>query len=260
MGRNRILALAYGACCHLAFAVGVGAMAAQLFLGMAAGPIQLPWPLALLWDVALVAQFAVLHSWLLTRRGAHKLRTLAPEDTGSTLDTTLYAAAASLQVFALFGLWAPIGDTVISASGTLAVFSIAGFAAGWLLLLRAMDEAGLGIQTGATGWIALLRGRRPRYPHGFPEYGLHSLCRHPIYAAFILLLWSGPHWSLDRLLLALPLTLYCIYGPQRKEARYLTRHGDAYADYMARTPALVPRLFAGNETIAAPVSHTTRSR
>jgi len=115
--------------------------------------------------------------------------------------------------------------------------------AGWVLLARAMSEAGLGVQTGATGWLAMWRGGRPRYPRGFPEHGLHALCRHPIYASFIVLLWASPHWSLDRLLIAAPLTAYCVYGPKRKEARYRARHGAAYAEYLSRTPALFPRLF-----------------
>ena len=148
---------------------------------------------------------------------------------------------AAVQVLLLFGLWAPLDDTVSTISGMQARLAQVGFVAGWLLLLRAMAEAGLGVQTGATGWLALWRGGPPRYPRGFPDSGLHGLCRHPIYAAFALILWTGPHWSLDRLLLAVPLTLYCILGPRRKEARYLARYGQAYAEYAAQTPPFLPR-------------------
>lgn len=242
-GVPRALAAIYGALCNGLFLLAVCTMAGQLYFGMHAGPVALPGPLALLWDLGLVAQFVALHSWMLSRRGAATLRIAAPAAVGSTLDTTLYATAASLQVALLFGLWAPLGAALWSASGALGWAARAGFALGWALLLAAMIEAGVGLQTGATGWLALWKGEKPAYPKGFPLRGLHAACRHPIYAAFALILWMGPHWSLDRLLLALPLTAYCIVGPRKKEARTLARHGEAYAAYLDRTPAFLPRLW-----------------
>ena len=87
MNRQPLRAALYGALCHGIFAVGVGVMAAQLYLGMHAGPVALSLPWAAAWDLGLVAQFAVLHSWLLTRQGARLLRRAAPASVGGMLDT-----------------------------------------------------------------------------------------------------------------------------------------------------------------------------
>jgi protein-S-isoprenylcysteine O-methyltransferase Ste14 len=238
--RHRAVAAIYGGVCHLLFVLAVGVMMGNLYAGLRwraeAGSIGG----ALAWDALLLVQFPVLHSLFLTRWGARTLRRLAPRALGATLDTTLYATLASAQVLLLFGLWRPIPGPVLAVDGLPGGLLSAAFVAGWLLLVVAMREAGLGVQTGATGWTAIWRGDRPRYPRGFASEGLHGACRHPIYAAFILILWSGPLWSLDRLLLAVPLTAYCAIGPRLKERRYLARHGAVYADYLARTPWLPP--------------------
>lgn len=239
--RRRAVAAIYGAVCHLSFVLAVGAMMGGLATGLRWGAPGPSAALALAWDALLLAQFPAFHSLFLTRRGARALRRLAPRALGATLDTTLYATLASAQVLLLFGLWRPIPGPVVHVGDALGGALGALHAAGWLLLLLAMREAGLGVQTGSTGWTALWRGDGPRYPRGFASEGLHARCRHPIYAAFILILWSGPVWSLDRLLLAVPLTAYCVLGPRLKERRYLARHGASYADYLSRTPGLMPR-------------------
>ncbi len=239
---NRGMALGYGAACHGLFGTGIAAMVGNLLGGMQWGPVALGGGLSWAWDGLLLAQFPILHSLLLTRRGSRLLRRLAPADSGATLDTTLFATVASAQVLVLFALWSPLPGPVLHLTGAAAAGMVAGNLLGWALLVRAMAEAGMGVQTGSTGWTALWRGEKPRYPRGFPEEGLHARCRHPIYASFALILWTGPVWSLDRLLLAVPLTAYCILGPRLKEARYRARHGAAYADYASRTPALIPRV------------------
>ena len=40
----------------------------------------------------------------------------------------------------------------------------AAYAGAWLLLGKAMADAGLALQTGALGWTAVFRGHRPVYP------------------------------------------------------------------------------------------------
>jgi len=234
----RLVGLAYGLACHSLFAVAIAAMVGNLYFGMQVG-LGPAGAWAVPWNLLLLAQFPILHSLLLTPRGRRALRRLAPESAASTLDTTLYAMVASAQVLAVFALWAPLAGPTWTLDGLAGLLSIAGFGLGWLVLMWAMAEAGLGVQVGSTGWTALWRGGRPRYPRTFPTRGLHAWMRHPIYAAFGFVLWMGPHWSVDRLLLAIPLTLYCIVGPRLKEARYRARYGPAYQEHL---DAVHPRL------------------
>lgn len=69
-GAARIaIALTFGALCHALFAAGVLAMIVAMFFGLSESLGTVPWPWALLANAALIAQFPLAHSLLLTGRG-----------------------------------------------------------------------------------------------------------------------------------------------------------------------------------------------
>jgi protein-S-isoprenylcysteine O-methyltransferase Ste14 len=239
--QHRPLALLYALACHGLFVAGAGSMQANLFLGMqhGLGPAG-TW--ALPWNALIITQFVVFHSWLLSPGGKGVLRFFVPERLGGVLDSTVYGTLASVQIGLLFALWSPLPLPAYTLPGAAWWVSAASFAAGAAVLTVALWEGGLGQQLGWVGWVALFRGERPAYPRTFPHTGLHGVIRHPIYLGFILVLWLGPVWSVDKLIVGIPLTLYCLFGPRWKEARYRQRYGQAFVDYLERTPSFVPRL------------------
>lgn len=227
--------------CHVAFVAAVGSMAFSLATGMQQGLLALPWPLAAVWNLLLVAQFPLLHSFLLTDRGRRVLERLAPS--GRTLRPTIYATTASLQLLATFWLWSPSGVVWSWPTGWTGVVHVAMFVASWLFLQKALWDAGLMLQSGAAGWWALLRGRRVDYG-SMPEQGLFAVCRQPIYLGFMLVLVTAPVASLDWLCLTVAWSGYCVLGPRRKELRFARMFGARFADYRASVPYFVPRLRA----------------
>lgn len=237
----RAYAVAMGVGSHLAFAAAVAAMAGMMAFGMsrAGGRVPAPWN----WpaDALLLAQFPLLHSLLLSRRGAPWLGRMAPRAIARPMATTTYATVASLQVLALFLLWTPSG-VVWWRAGPGAFGVILALQAGaWVLLLKAIVDAGFAAQVGLLGWRAVARGEAPRYPP-MPVRGLFRWTRQPIYAAFALSLWTVPIWTPDQLAVAVTLTAYCLLGPLLKEARFARRYGSAFAAYRAATPYWLPRL------------------
>jgi protein-S-isoprenylcysteine O-methyltransferase Ste14 len=234
------LALVWGALCHGAFALGGGAMFVGLWSGMTLGQGTVPQPWAWGANLALLAQFPLAHSLLLTPRGQRLLARLAPAH-GHTLATTTYALIASLQLLALFVLWTPSGVVWWRAEGWALWGVTALYLAAWALLTRASFDAGPQVQSGLLGWWALLRGRRPVFPP-MPERGLFRHVRQPIYVSFALTLWTVPVWTPDQLLLASAYTGYCLLGPLHKERRFARLFGPAWAAYRARTPYWTPRL------------------
>ncbi len=236
---QRLLALLSGITCHLAFASAVLTMMLRLYQGLQGGP-TLPLALALPWDLFLLLQFPILHSLLLTDRGGRVLSHLVPLGIGRELRTTLYATIASLQLLLIFLAWAPLGPVWFRWHGLPLVLTTLLYAGGWILLAKSMTDAGLGIQMGYLGWLAVFRGTPPSYPP-FRERGTLRVSRHPMYLAYTLLLWSGPVWSTDHLLIAVPWTLYCLLAPLHKEARHLRRHGESFRDYQRRVPYFLPR-------------------
>ncbi len=242
---RRVIALCYGVICHVCFALGMGAMIVAMFFGMSRsfGVVPAPWNWAA--NAALLVQFPVLHSALVTGRGRGILQRLAPRGTGSTLSTTTFATIAAVQTLALFALWSPSGIVWWRAQGlALAVLTVL-YATSWLSLGYSMYCAGLGLQTGSLGWTALWAGRPPRYP-AMPDTGVFRLIRQPIYVCFALTLWTVPTWTPDQLVVAVVLTAYCVLAPRLKERRYRRIYGEKFYNYAQRVPYWIPLTVPGS--------------
>lgn len=237
----RPLALAYGGACHSLFLLAIGVSWWAMYHGMHGGIVKLSTADALLWDLALLLQFPLVHSFLLTRSGGRQLQRLAPERVASALTTTTFTIVASVQMLALFALWAPVGPLWWQAHGPQKAFMTLVYLGSWLFLGKAMADAGLATQTGFLGWSAVFRGQKPQY-EPMPQKGLFRWCRQPIYLAFALTTWTVPTWTLDQLLVALWFTGYCLLGPLMKERRYSKRYGQAFLEYKSKVPYMVPRL------------------
>ena len=237
--RTRAIALTWGLVNHGLFAVAIGAMVAALYTGMAIG--QGPFRGANAWtaNALLIAQFPMLHSYLLGAGGRRLLLRLAPRELAATLAPTTFTILASLQVLATFALWSPSGVTLWEAQGAWTWVTHAAFAASWALLIKALYDAGLGVQTGYIGWLAALRGRKLAFGD-FPTRGLFRHCRQPVYLAFALTLWTSPVHTLDGLLLALTWSAYCFAAPLHKELRYLALYGERFSHYRSVVPYILP--------------------
>lgn len=238
-GGRAFIALFYGMVCHVAFAAGVLTMMLAMYFGMSRSLGSVPAPWSWIVNGALLIQFAATHSLLLTARGRSLMARMAPRGTGATLATTTYAAIAAMQVFALFTFWTPSGVTWWQAGGVTRVVMTGLYGMSWLLLGKSMADAGLGLQTGSLGWVALLRGRKAAYPP-MPVTGLFRLTRQPIYVAFTLTLWTVPTWTPDQLAVAVSLTAYCLVGPRFKEARFRRIYGSAFDCYVRHVPYWLP--------------------
>ena len=238
---RRLVAVLYGVACHGTFAAAIAAMVTGLYGGLGSGAGRLTGSAAVIANAALLIQFPLLHSALLSDYGRRWLVRLAPNDLGRDLVPTTYALVASVQILATFTCWSPSGIVWWSAVGTSCVICTAVFALAWLLLLKAMADAGLAVQTGFAGWSAVLRGRPPSFGR-FPTHGLFAWVRQPVYVAFALTLWTTPCWTPDGLALALGWTFYCVAGPLLKEQRYLRRYGEMFDAYRRVVPYWVPKL------------------
>jgi protein-S-isoprenylcysteine O-methyltransferase Ste14 len=227
--------------CHALFATAVLAMIVAMFFGLSESLGTVPWPLAALSNAALIAQFPLVHSLLLTGRGGRLLARLIPGPHWQTLATTTYAIIASAQLLALFALWTPSGIVWWRAKGAAFFAMTTAYAVSWLILLKASFDAGAEVQSGALGWMSLLARIRPVFPD-MPTRGLFRLIRQPIYVAFALTLWTPPVWTPDQLVLAAAFTAYCLLAPRLKERRFAARYGARFDGYRAKVPYVLPRL------------------
>jgi protein-S-isoprenylcysteine O-methyltransferase Ste14 len=229
-----------GLVCHITFAVAILAMIAAMFFGLSESFGTVPWPWAALANLALIVQFPLVHSILLTKRGGRLLSRLIPGPHGGKLATTTYAIIASAQLLALFALWTPSGIVWWRAEGAVFWALTTAYAASWLVLTKASFDAGAEVQSGALGWMSLLGRIRPVFPD-MPTLGLFRLIRQPIYVAFALTLWMVPVWTPDQLVLAVCYTAYCLLAPRLKERRFAVRYGEQFQLYRTTVPYVVPR-------------------
>ncbi|HEY2774401.1 MAG TPA: isoprenylcysteine carboxylmethyltransferase family protein [Candidatus Binatia bacterium] len=237
---HRRVALAWGIACHLSFAAAVASMIAGLYTGMRVGIGTLQGSAGAAADALLLVQFPVLHSLLLSRGGRRALARLAPSGLGAALGTTTFATIAAWQLLATFVLWSPLSTWQMAPRGIALAGASLAYAASWLLLLRTMMDAGLGVQTGYLGWGSVVRGKTPRYS-AFEPRGTFRWVRQPVYVAFALILWTAPVWTLDHLIVAVAWTGYCVLAPLHKERRYLALYGERFERYRSRVPYWVPR-------------------
>jgi ubiquinone biosynthesis O-methyltransferase len=239
--RRRAVALIYGALCSSLFVVSVATMIVMMFYGLSRSLGPLHAPLSWIANGFLLLQFPVMHSFLLSRPGRTIVGRLAPFNLGSDLATTTYVVIASVQVALLFTLWSPTGTIWWRAEGLMRVVSCGLYAAAWVLLFKSLLDAGLSLQAGYLGWVALLKNVRPVYPK-MPTSGLFRFCRQPIYVAFTLTVWTVPTWTPDQLFLATVLTTYCLIGPLFKEQRFRRQFGVEFAAFSRRVSYWVPML------------------
>ena len=72
--------------------------------------------------------------------------------------------------------------------------------------------------------------------------GLYRFVRHPLYTFGLLILWLSPNMTLNSLVFYTSLTVYILVGAYFEERKLVREFGQAYIDYKASTPMLIPGL------------------
>lgn len=239
--RRVLAAVVMAVLCHSLFVLAVGSMAYCLATGLQVGRGPFTGWFGVAANLLLVLQFPLLHSALLSKRGRPWLQRLSPVGHGRTLAITTYVMLGSLQLLLTFWAWTPSGVVWHAPQGMSGGLQYGLFAAAWLFLVKALWDSGLGLQSGAIGWWALLRNRPVAFGD-MPVRGLFAACRQPIYLGFALVLWTAPTWTPDWLLLVAGWSTYCVVGPRLKESRWEALFGARFRDYRSTVPYFLPKV------------------
>ena len=238
-GKELVYAFLYGISCHILFGVAVIAMIYHMFYGMQKSYGNLQGPIAIITNGALILQFPIVHSFLLSQNGQKLLNCLGPKGLAGKLSTTSFTIVASVQLLALFMLWSPSKIVYDMPFEFLIYLLTVLYFLSWTLLILATIDAGLEVQSGALGWISVLKNKSPVFPP-LPTNGLYSVIRHPIYASFFLAVVTVPCWTADQLIISFILGGYCVFAPILKDRRLIKRHGQNYVKYKNITPYMIP--------------------
>ena len=236
-----MIAFLYGLLCHVIFTVSVVSMLVAMYFGMSQSFGKIPHPYSYFFNLLLLLQFPIAHSFLLSSVGKKFLLYFSPKQYSKTLAPTIFAIIASIQLFLLFFCWTPSQIIVWEASGASYFLMCTLYGSSWLLLIWASIDAGAELQSGALGWMSLAQNKAPKFPD-LPTFGLFKFIRQPIYASFALTTWTTPNWTVDQLLIAVVFTIYCVVAPKFKEKRLEKRFGDKFTNYKSQVPYMIPSL------------------
>ena len=227
--------IAFGVISQAMFAVTVGLL--FLFLwGINLSPASIRtsngfvgW---IVWDMALLCQFAVSHSILLLPSTRKRLSRFIP----SPQYGVFFCFMTCLSLWATILLWKSCPMAVWDKSGIEGSAIHGALIVSWLSLFYSISLTGFGYQTGWTTWWAWFR-RKKIAPRQFASHGAYRFFRHPIYLSFMGLIWSNPSMTADRFVLAVVWTIYIFIGSELKDRRLEFYIGDAYRSYRKRIPA-----------------------
>jgi methanethiol S-methyltransferase len=195
-----------------------------------------PLGVALLIDAALLSLFALQHS-IMARHGFKKQWTRV---VSWPVERSTYVVAASAVLALLLWQWRPIPATVWDLRGTVAgsILSVT-FWVGWGVLLLATFLINHFELFGLHQVWAYFRGADLHRPD-FKSPGLYKMVRHPIYLGFVIAFWSAPLMTVGHLLFSVATTGYILVGIYFEERDLIAVYGQAYREYRARVPMLLP--------------------
>lgn len=180
-------------------------------------------------NTLLILFFSIPHSILLQSQTKKKFLKYIP----NSLYSTFFSLHACLAIILMDTFWVDFGGPFYIFEGPIRMLFDGFYALSWLFMLWAMISTGLMRQSGIEEWYLSLRGKKIK--HSLASSGAYGLCRHPIYAAFIAIMWSTPNMSLDHLFLSLGWSFYILWGAGQKERRLM--RNIKYKNYANQIPA-----------------------
>lgn len=190
---------------------------------------------SLLWDAALSLAFFVQHSGMVRSQFRERLAGTIPD----RYQGAVYTIASGIVLACVAVLWQRTENHVLVLDGILfwitrivAALALAVLVWG-ALALRSFDLLGLGPIK------AHLRGT-PSPLSPFVVRGPYRWVRHPLYFSILVIFWSAPDVTTDRLLLNVLWTGWIIVGTLLEERDLTARFGEEYQEYQRRVPMLIP--------------------
>jgi methanethiol S-methyltransferase len=190
---------------------------------------------ALIVDAALSIFFFLQHS-IMVRRGFKKqLGRFMPEH----YHNAFYGLTSGIALAAVMFFWQKTPEVLYSVDGFMY----------WILrLLFILCMAGFFWGSGALGSFdalgvkPLMRhiAQRPEKPQKIVAKGPYGWSRHPLYFFIIVMIWSCPALTLDRLLFNILWTGWIILGTYMEDRDLHAEFGEEYRQYSSCVPMLIP--------------------
>ncbi|MEX1309809.1 MAG: isoprenylcysteine carboxylmethyltransferase family protein [Candidatus Sulfomarinibacteraceae bacterium] len=190
---------------------------------------------AVIVDTLVSVAFFIQHSGMVRRSVRERLSLLMP----AYAHGAMYSIASGLTLLGVVVLWQPTELVVFQVDGPVrwllrVCFIAAVLSFGWAIrALGSFDGFGVGPVK------AHLRGR-PVRELPLTIRGPYRWVRHPLYTMVLVMIWSSPDLTGDRLLFNLAWTLWIVIGSTLEERDLVEAFGDDYIRYQQAVPMLLP--------------------
>ncbi len=223
----------------LAYLIGGGSLLLLIpfLFGTSFSVIELELDLggALAWNGVLCFAFFVQHSGMIRRSYRRRMGSVV----GTHYHPALYSIASGIFLLTLVMLWQPSTLVLVKLEGPARWLARAFFFAAFAGFWWGARSLGTFDALGGRTLLARLRGKPPR-TMGLAIRGPYRWVRHPLYTFVLLLLWSCPDLSMDRLLLNTTWTTWIVLGTWLEERDLTADFGDDYRAYQRSVPMLIP--------------------
>jgi protein-S-isoprenylcysteine O-methyltransferase Ste14 len=189
----------------------------------------------LAFDACLSAAFFTQHSGMIRNSFKAWFGRLVPE----YYHGAIFSIASGTCLYCVMLFWQVSEQTLITAGdasrlGLRAIFLAALGGIVWSnLVLRSFDSFGL------RAIRDHLRGKSPPVA-SFMERGPYRWVRHPQYFCVLVMIWSCPDLTADRLLFNVLWSAWIVAGTRLEERDLAVTFGDHYREYQSRVPMLIP--------------------
>ena len=189
----------------------------------------------LLLDACLSLAFFLQHSGMVRKPFRHNLSRFIPE----VYISALYAIFSSIVLLIVIIFWQETSGTVVTAGGYLRLLLRVIFAASIVGFYWGTRALGFFDPFGIGAIINHIRGKKPK-EMPLTVRGPYRWVRHPLYLFVLVVIWSCPDLTLDRLLFNVLWTVWIYVGAVLEERDLAAHFGEAYRHYQRKVPMLIP--------------------
>ncbi|MEN6319434.1 MAG: isoprenylcysteine carboxylmethyltransferase family protein [Syntrophaceae bacterium] len=193
----------------------------------------------LLFDAGLSLVFFLQHSGMVRKSFHHYLKQCIPE----AYMSAIYSIFSGIVLVIVVVFWQETSSMVASAEGAfrfvLRLFfaaSVAGFYWG-IRSLGSFDPFGI---------RAIVYDLHRKTPKAMPLTirGPYRWVRHPLYFFVLIMIWTNPDLTADRLLFNILWTVWIFIGAVLEERDLVSHFGEAYRQYQQKVAMIIPmRIF-----------------
>jgi len=193
----------------------------------------------LMMDFMISFLFFIQHSGMIRKRFYDWMERYVDKD----YHGALFTICSGLFLLLVILLWQPSNYTLFRIEGSFKwlfrlsfILSILGFYWG-ARALGAFDLVGI------NPILNRIRRIKPKSQtrNRLIIRGPYRWVRHPFYLFSIVMFWSNPDFTLDRLLFNLTWTIWIVIGTILEERDLVVAFGEPYCDYQRKVPMLLPR-------------------